>query len=56
MNENLEHKINVVVGIYVLSCLAASFYYGWYSIIVCAVGLFVMALLLQVLRGGTGGR
>ena len=56
MNENLEHKVNVVAGIFVVSCLATSFDYGWYSIVVCAVGLFVMALLLQALRGGMGGR
>ena len=56
MNNELEHKVIVVVGIFILSCVAATFFYGIYPVIICIIGLFVIAAILQLFRGGTGGR
>ena len=55
MNNSLEHRINVVTGIFVLSCLAATLFYGWEVIVVCVLGLFVIAAILQLFRDMTGG-
>ena len=47
MEENLEHKINVVIGLFVLSCLACTIFYGPYMLIVCVLGLFIIAAILN---------
>ena len=47
MDENLEHKINVVIGLFVLSCLACTIFYGFDMIVVCVLGLFVIAAILN---------
>ena len=56
MNDELEHKIHVVVGIFTLSCLVSTIYYGFDMIIVLFVGLFVIAAILQGFGGGTNRR
>ena len=52
MDNDLEHKVNMVVGLFVLSSLASTIFYGWHSVIVCIIGLLVLAAILQVLGGG----
>ena len=47
VDENLEHKINVVIGLFVLSCLACTIFYGPYMLIVCGIGLLVIAAILN---------
>ena len=56
MDSNLDHQVSVVVGLFVIWCLASACLYGRYPIIVCVVGLFVIAALLQAFRDGMGGR
>ncbi len=56
MDNNLEHIVSVVIGLFVIASLASAYFYGRYSIIVCIIGLFVLAAILQLFRGGTGGR
>jgi hypothetical protein len=53
MDSNLDHQVSVVVGMFVIACLASAFFYGGYSIIVCVIGLFLIAALLGVFRGGS---
>ncbi len=53
MDNNLNDRINVVIGLFVIACLASTFFYGCYSIVVCVIGLFVIAALLQLLGGGS---
>jgi hypothetical protein len=53
MDSNLVHQVSVVVGLFVIACLASAFFYGCYSIIVCVIGLFFIAALFQVFRGGS---
>jgi hypothetical protein len=52
MDSNLDHQVNVVVGLFVVACLASAFFYGPFSIVVGVVGLFVIAAILRVFRGG----
>jgi cobalamin synthase len=47
VDENLEHKINVVIGLFVLSCLACTIFYGFDMIVVCVLGLFIIAAILN---------
>ena len=52
MDNNTE-KVSVVIGLLVVASLASAFFYGCYPIIVCVIGLFVIAALLQLLGGGS---
>jgi ABC-type multidrug transport system permease subunit len=56
MDHDLEHRISVVVGLFVIASLASAYFHGWNSIVVCIIGLFVFAAILQMFCGGTGGR
>ena len=56
MDNNSEHIVSVVVGLFVIASLASAYFYGWFSIVTCIIGLFVIAAILQLFRGGTGGR
>lgn len=47
MDPELTHKIHVVIGLFTMSCFAASFYYGWQTIFVWLIGLFLVAALLN---------
>ena len=49
----MEHPVSVVVGLFVIACLASAYFYGCYSIVVCVIGLFLIATLLGVFRGGS---
>ena len=55
MDNDLEGKVNVIVGTFVVVCLASAFTFGLDSIIACIIGLFVIAAILQVFRGGANG-
>ena len=52
MHSNLDHQVNVVVGLFVVASLATAYFYG-YSIIVCVIGFFVIAACLRAFRGGS---
>ena len=49
----MEHQVSVVVGLFVIACLASAFFYGLYPVVTCVIGLFVIAALLQLLGGGS---
>jgi len=53
MDSNLVHQVSVVVGLFVIACLASAFFYGPFSIVVGIFGLLVIAALLRVFRGGS---
>jgi divalent metal cation (Fe/Co/Zn/Cd) transporter len=55
VDNDLEGKVNVIVGTFVVVCLASAFTFGLDSIIACIIGLFVIAAILQVFRGGANG-
>ena len=39
MDNDLEHQVNVIVGTFVVTCLALAFTFGLDSIIACVIGL-----------------
>ena len=47
MDRELTHKIHVVIGLFTICSIAASYYYGWYAIVVWLIGLFLIAALLN---------
>ena len=47
MDQETLHKVHVIVGIFTFSCIAASFYYGSYVVITWAIGMFVLAALIN---------
>ena len=49
----MEHHVIVVVGLFVIASLASAFFYGLYPIVVCVIGLFLIAACLRVLGGGS---
>ena len=49
----MEHHVIVVVGLFVIASLASAFFYGLYPIVVCVIGLSLIAALLQLLGGGS---
>ena len=51
--DNLEHQVSVVVGLFVMACLASAFFYGPFAIVIGVIGLFVIAACLRVFRGGS---
>jgi hypothetical protein len=53
MEDNMERHVIVVVGLFVIASLASTFFYGLYPIVVCVIGLILIAALLRVLGGGS---
>ena len=51
MDQETEHKVHVTVGLFTLSCFAVSFMYGLNVLVTWAIGLFVLAALINALRG-----
>ena len=49
-------KVYVVIGLFVIASFAGSYFYGWYPIITCAIGLVLIAAILNAFNGGMGGR
>ena len=47
MDPETQHKVHVIVGIFTFSCIATSFYYGSYVVITWAIGMFVLAALIN---------
>ncbi len=47
MDQETLHKVHVIVGIFTFSCIAASFFYGSYVVITWAIGMFVLAALIN---------
>lgn len=47
MDPELTHKIHVVIGLFTISCFAASFFYGPQAIVAWLIGLFLIAALLS---------
>ena len=52
VENNMEHPVSLVVGLFVIACLASAFFYGLYPIVTCVVGLLVIAALLQLFGDG----
>jgi hypothetical protein len=53
MDNNLDHQIKLVIGLFAAGCLATAFVYGPFSIVVGVIGLLVIAACLRVFRGGS---
>ena len=51
MDNDVEGKVNVIVGTFVVVCLASAFTFGLDSIIACVIGLVVIAAILQLFSG-----
>ena len=51
MHSNLDHQVNVVVGLFVVASLATAYFYGLYPVLVCVIGFFVIAACLRVFHG-----
>jgi len=47
MDPETQHKVHVIVGIFTFSCFAVSFEYGSDVFIAWAIGMFVIAALLN---------
>ena len=56
VDSEMMHGVHLIVGLFVLSCLASSYFFGWLSIAVCLAGLFVVAMILDAFDGGKGGQ
>jgi hypothetical protein len=56
MDSELKKKVNIAIGMFVLSCLVCTIFFGWQSIIACIIGLSVIAAILQIFRGGPGSK
>ena len=54
MDSETQHKVHVIVGIYTISCFAASFTYGLDVIVAWAIGLFVLAALVNAFCRSNG--
>jgi hypothetical protein len=55
VDNDLEGKVNVIVGTFVVVCLASAFTFGLDSIIACVIGLVVIAAILHLVCGGGDG-
>ncbi len=53
MDSNLDNHVNLVIGLFAVGCLASSFFYGPFPIVVGVIGLLVVAALLRAFRGGS---
>jgi hypothetical protein len=53
MENNMEHPVIAVVGLFVIASLASAFFYGLYPIVICVIGLFLIAAILRVIGGGS---
>jgi hypothetical protein len=53
MDSNLDHQVNVVIGLFAAACLASAFFYGPFAIVIGVIGLLVVAALLRAFRGGS---
>ncbi len=47
MDPETQHKVHVIVGIFTFSCFAVSFEYGSDVYIAWAIGMFVIAALIN---------
>jgi hypothetical protein len=54
MDSETQHKAHVIVGIYTISCFAASFTFGLDVIVAWAIGLFVLAALVNAFCRSSG--
>jgi len=52
INNDLEHKLILIIGLFVVSCLASSLFYGWDMVIILVVGLLLFAAMLRAIGGG----
>ena len=52
MHHDLERKLILIIGMFVVSCLASSLFYGWDMIVILVIGLLLFAAILR----GIGGR
>ncbi len=51
MDPETQHKVHVIVGIFTISCFAVSFEYGSDVFIAWAIGMFVIAALINAVSG-----
>ena len=51
MDPETQHKVHVIVGIFTISCIAVWFEYGLDAFIAWAIGMFVIAALLNAISG-----
>ena len=54
MDPETQHKIHVIVGIFTISCFATSFTYGLDVLITWAIGMFVLAILINAFCKANG--
>ena len=43
------------IGLFVIASFAGSYFYSWCPIITCAIGLVLIAAILNAFNGGMGG-
>lgn len=51
MNEDLTDKTAMIMGVFTISCLAGTQFYGWHAFITWLLGLFLFAALLKLVFG-----
>ena len=49
----MEHPVSLIVGLFVIASLASAYFYGLYPLLVCVIGLFVIAACLRVFGSGS---
>jgi hypothetical protein len=54
MDQETELKVHVIVGLFTLSCFAVSFLYGLNVLVTWAIGLFVLAALINAFSRDNG--
>ena len=47
MDPETLHKVHVIVGLFTLNCFAISFIYGSDVFVIWAIGMFVLAALIN---------
>ncbi len=51
MSEETEHRVNVVIGIFTLTMILSSHFYGIYPIVVWLIGMTLIGLILNAIKG-----
>jgi hypothetical protein len=54
MDQETELKVHAIVGLFTLSCFAVSFLYGLNVLVTWAIGLFVLAALINAFCRSSG--
>ena len=52
MDHDTQHKVNVIIGTFTVSCFAVAFVYGLDAVVAWAIGMLALATLICAL--GTG--